>query len=61
MFGCIANERYWGFGAGGMVWTCDGDAPGPNVTTVTAPAGLLRNKERDVVVCVVCGVEAAGT
>ena len=43
-----------------MVWACDGHAPSPNVTTVTAPAGLLRNKERDVVVRVICGVEAAG-
>jgi hypothetical protein len=43
-----------------MIWACDGHAPGPNVTTVTAPTGLLRNKERDVVVCVICGVEAAG-
>ena len=43
-----------------MVWACNRHAPGPNVTTVTAPAGLLRNKERDVVVRVVRGVEAAG-
>jgi hypothetical protein len=43
-----------------MVWACDWRAPGPNVTTVTAPAGLLRNKEGDVVVCVICSVEAAG-
>jgi hypothetical protein len=43
-----------------MVWAFDGHAPGPNVTTVTAPARLLRNKERDVVVCVICSVEAAG-
>jgi hypothetical protein len=60
MFGCIINERCGGFGAGRMVWACDGHAPGPNVTTVTAPAGLLRNKERDVVVRVICCVEAAG-
>ena len=43
-----------------MIRACDGHAPSPNVATVTAPAGLLRNKERDVVVCVICGVEAAG-
>ena len=43
-----------------MVWACNGHAPGPNVATVTTPAGLLRDKERDVVVCMIRGVEAAG-
>jgi len=60
MFGCKSNKRGWGFSAGRMVRACDGHAPGPHVTTVTAPAGLLCDKERDVVIYVVCGVEAAG-
>jgi hypothetical protein len=42
-----------------MIWAQDQYAPGLDVTIITAPAGLLRNNERDVVVCVVCDVEAA--
>ena len=42
-----------------MVRACNGYAPGPYVTTITTPARLLRNEERNVVVGMVCGVEAA--
>lgn len=59
VFGCISNERVGGFGTGRMVWACDGHAPGSNITTIATPTGLLCNEERDVVVCVVCSVEAA--
>lgn len=42
-----------------MVRARDGYAPRPYVTAVTASARLLRNKERNVMVGMVCGVEAA--
>lgn len=61
MFGRISNKRGGSVGARGMVWAHDRYAPGPNVTTITAPAGLLCDKERHVVVGMVCGVEAART
>ena len=55
----IGNERGGGFSTGRMVRACDWYAPRPYVTAITTPAGLLRNKERDVVVGMVCCVEAA--
>jgi hypothetical protein len=42
-----------------MVRACDGYAPRPHVTAITTTARLLRNEERNIMVGVVCGVEAA--
>ena len=42
-----------------MVRACDRYAPRPNVTAITTPARLLGDEERNIVVGVVCGVEAA--
>jgi len=42
-----------------MVRARDGYSPRSYVTAITAPAGLLRDKERHVVVGVVGGVKAA--
>ena len=42
-----------------MVGARNGYAPRPYVTAITAPARLLRDKERNVVVGMVCSVKAA--
>ena len=59
VFGGIGNERGGSFSTGRMVRACDGYTPRPYVTAITAPARLLCNKERNVVVGMVCCVEAA--
>jgi len=40
-----------------MVRTVQGDSPSLLISTITAPAWLLRNKEADIVVDVACGME----
>ena len=59
VFGGISHERRGSFSTRRMVRTGDGNAPRAYVTAITAPARLLRDEEGNVVVGMVCGMEAA--